>query len=81
MSDAALSKQQRNPSLVLIAVVASLSLGGFNDKLILLPNLSYYALKSSFLDEGASGYQLPLNYKVYQGNNQAKVCSLFFDSH
>lgn len=58
-------------------IITSLSLGGFSDKLILLPNLSYYASKNSFLDEEASGYQLPLNYKVYQGNNQAKVRSLF----
>lgn len=55
MNDSAVSKQQTQKSLTCLDcnfVITALSLGGFNDKLILLPNLS---LKNSFLAKEASG--------------------------
>lgn len=55
MTDSAASKQQTQKSLTCLDcnfVITALSLGGFNDTLILLPNLS---LKNSFLAKEASG--------------------------
>lgn len=58
MNDNAVSKQQNQKSLLYLncnCIITSLSSGGFNDKLILMPNLSYFTLKNSFLVEEASG--------------------------
>lgn len=57
MDDNAVSKQQNQKSLLCLdcnCIIRALSSGGFNDKLILLPNLSHCALKNRFLAEEAS---------------------------